>query len=230
MPEIFPEYMGYDRTIAVFSPDGRLFQVEYAKEASKKGTTAIGMTYKDGIIIAAAKVFDELQIPETLEKIFKIEDHIVGTASGLIADARYLFQRARIRAQNYRITYDEEIDVIEIVKDVADHMQMFTMYGGLRPFGVVIMIGGVDKTGKHLFEIDPSGMYFEWKAYAIGRFSEQILKALKQKYKENMELEKALSLAIDLLRKFEKDAKIEVVYVDKEKKFVKLSEKEIESL
>ena len=155
MPEVFPEYMGYDRTIAVFSPDGRLFQVEYAKEASKKGTTAIGVTYKDGIIIAAAKVFDELQIPETLEKIFKIEDHVVGTASGLIADARYLFQRARIRAQNYRITYDEEIDVIEVVKDIADYMQMFTMYGGLRPFGVVMMMGGVDKTGKHQKVLNP---------------------------------------------------------------------------
>ena len=230
MPELLPEYLGYDRTIAVFSPDGRLFQVEYAKEAAKKGSTAIGITYKNGIVFASAKIFDELQVPETLEKIFKIDDNIAMVAAGLIADARFLAERARVRAQNYRITYDEEIDVFDVAKSIADTMQTFTMYGGLRPFGVVLMIGGVDKTGKHLIEIDPSGMIFEWKAYAIGRFSEPILKALRQKYKENMELNEALSLAIDLLRKFEKDAKVEAIYIDKEKKFVKLSDKEIESL
>ena len=224
MPELLPEYLGYDRTIAVFSPDGRLFQVEYAKEAGKRGPTAISFKYDKGVIIAAAKFVDELQISESVEKIFKIDDHIGMVSSGLIADARFLAKIARYRAQSYTLTYDEKIDVGELARFIGDEMQQFTMYGGLRPFGVWLIISGVDFKGAHVFEIEPSGAIFEWKAVAIGRQSEAAMKILKQKWKENMNREDSIELAKEILKKVEKDATIEIVYIEKETPFSKIVE------
>jgi len=228
MPEILPEYLGYDRTIAVFSPDGRLFQVEYAKEAGKRGPTALSFRYNNGVIIAAAKYVDELQIPESVEKIFKIDDHIAMVSSGLIADARFLAKIARYRAQSYAITYDEKIDVGELAKYIGDEMQQFTMYGGLRPFGTWLIISGVDVKGKHVFEIEPSGTIFEWKAIAIGKQAEAALKILKQKWSEDLNREEAIKLAKDILKKLEKGAIIEIAYIEKEVPFTKILEVEKE--
>ncbi|MEM5830065.1 MAG: archaeal proteasome endopeptidase complex subunit alpha [Candidatus Aenigmatarchaeota archaeon] len=222
MPEMLPEYLGYDRTIAVFSPDGRLFQVEYAKEAGKRGPTAISFRYNNGVLIAAAKIVDELQIPESIEKIFKIDDHIAMVSSGLIADARFLAKIARYRAQSYAITYDEKIDVGELAKYIGDEMQQFTMFGGLRPFGTWLIIAGIDVKGKHVFEIEPSGTIFEWKAIAIGRQSEAAMKILRQKWKEDMDREEAIDFARDILKKLEKDAIIEIAYIEKDVPFTKL--------
>ncbi|MEM5828154.1 MAG: archaeal proteasome endopeptidase complex subunit alpha [Candidatus Aenigmatarchaeota archaeon] len=223
MPEMLPEYLGYDRTIAVFSPDGRLFQVEYAKEAGKRGPTAIAFRYDKGVLIAAAKIVDELQIPESIEKIFKIDDHIAMVSSGLIADARFLAKIARYRAQSYAITYDEKIDVGELAKYIGDEMQQFTMFGGLRPFGTWLIVAGIDVKGKHVFEIEPSGTIFEWKAIAIGRQSEAAMKILRQKWKEDMNREDAIDFAKDVLKKLEKDAIIEIVYIEKDVPFTKLT-------
>ncbi len=230
MPEILPEYMGYDRTIAVFSPDGRLFQVEYAKEAVKRGTTALGIVFKDGVVFATIKPSVALMVSSSSEKIFQVDDHLGAVASGLLADARVLINMARVRAQVHRLTYDEPMDVWSLSRVIGDRMQISTLYAGLRPFGVTFLIGGVDKTGPHLVESDPSGMLYEWSAYAIGRGSQLANKLLKQKWKANMSEEDAIALAIDSINKSEKEKKegtIDVAVIRKDKKFRKLSEEEI---
>lgn len=230
MPQILPEYMGYDRTIAVFSPDGRLFQVEYAKEAVKRGATALGIVYKDGVLLATSKPSAKLMVTETIEKIFQIDEHLGAVASGLLADARILINQTRIRAQVHRITYEEPIDVWNLARVIGDRMQLSTLYAGLRPYGVTILIGGVDKTGKHLIESDPSGMLYEWKAYAIGRGSSIANKILAQKWREDLTEKEAIKLVVEIMEKTEKEKKSNIdmaVIREADKKFKKLSEKEI---
>lgn len=227
MPEFLPEYMGYDRTIAVFSPDGRLFQVEYAKEAVKKGITAVGITFKDGVLLGSVKIADDLQVPETLEKIFMIDDHVGAVSAGLIADARFLINLSRLRAQSHKLTFEEEMDIWGIARVIGDRMQLSTLYGGLRPFGVAFLIGGIDKTGVHLIEADPSGSLFEWKATAIGRGSQTAMKILKQKWNENITKEDAIKLALEVLSKTEKKGKVEIALITKKEKFKALREEEI---
>ena len=204
MPTILPEYMGYDRTIAVFSPDGRLFQVEYAKEAVKKGTTSVGLVFKDGVILATVKQIMKLIVPDTLEKLFKIDEHVGSVAAGLLADARVLVNQLMIRAQVNRITYEEPIDIWSLAKALGDRMQLSTLYAGLRPFGVSFLIGGVDSTGPHLIEADPSGMLYEWKAYAIGRGATLANKIFRDKHKEDMDEKAAIKLVTNVIKKVEK--------------------------
>lgn len=213
------EYMGYDRTIAVFSPDGRLFQVEYAKETVKRGTTAVGITFKDGVILATVKTVEKLATEDSIEKIFQIDDHIGAVAAGFLSDARVLIEIARIRAQVHRITYEEPIDVWTLARVIGDRMQYSTLLAGLRPFGIGILIGGVDKGGIHLIETDPSGMLFGWYAQAIGRGTPQARKILQQKWKKDMDEKSALSLAKEILHKTEKEGKIEVAIIKKGERF-----------
>ncbi|MCD6403502.1 MAG: archaeal proteasome endopeptidase complex subunit alpha [Candidatus Aenigmarchaeota archaeon] len=201
-----PEYMAYDRTIAVFSPDGRLFQVEYAKEAVKRGTTAVGVVFKEGIVLGTVKPKGDLLVPESIEKVFQVEDHIAAVASGLLADARILVDLARVKAQVHKITYEEPIPVMTLAKVVGDRMQLSTLYAGLRPFGVGFLIGGVDTSGPHLVEIDPSGMMYEWRAYSIGRGSNVANKIFKSKWKLGMDERSAINLVKDVLSKSEKNA------------------------
>jgi len=233
MPEIFPEYMGYDRTIAVFSPDGRLFQVEYAKEAVKKGSTALGIVFKDGIVLVSVKPSGRLLVSSSAEKIFPIDDHIVAVASGLLADARALVRLARVRAQVHRLTYDEPIDVWTLSKVIGDRMQLSTLYAGLRPFGVGLLIGGVDPTGPHLIESDPSGMLYEWYACGIGKGSTLANKILAQKWKKDMSKKEAIKLGIDIIKKSEKvgeESLIEIAVVEKNKKFILTTADKIKNL
>ncbi len=216
MPELLPEYMGYDRTIAVFSPDGRLFQVEYAKEAVKRGLTSLGITYKEGVLLATVKIIKPLLVTETTEKIFQIDDHLGAVAAGLLADARVLIDQARIKSQVHRITYEEPIDVVSLAKFVADKMQLSTLYAGLRPYGTTLLIGGMDSK-PHLIEVDPSGMIYEWQAYAIGRGASVANKILKEKWKPGMSFEQAKKLAEEILQKTEKEKgnKLSMAVIDK---------------
>jgi len=232
---ILPEYMGYDRTIAVFSPDGRLFQVEYAKEAVKKGTTSIGLVFKDGVILATVKQIMKMIVPNTIEKLFKIDDHIGSVAAGLLADARVLVNQIMVRAQINRITYEEPADVWSLAKVLGDRMQFSTLYAGLRPFGVSFLVGGVDSTGSHLIEADPSGMLYEWKAYAIGRGSAVANKIFKEKHKDDMDEKSALKLAIHVIKKSEKISNLQkaleiAIIRKKDKKLQRLTEEEIKKL
>jgi proteasome alpha subunit len=235
MPEMLPEYMGYDRTIAVFSPDGRLFQVEYAKEAVKKGTTSVGLVFKGGVILGTVKQITGLMVPNTIEKLFQIDEHIGAVAAGLLADARILVNQLMVKAQINRITYEEAIDVWTLARTLGDRMQLSTLYAGLRPFGVSFLVGGTDSTGSHLIEADPSGMLYEWKAYAIGRGATLANKIFKDKHKDDMDEKTALKLVIDVIKKVEKIPDLEkaldiAIVRGKDKKFEKLTDEQIRKL
>ncbi len=215
--EIVPEYMGYDRTIVVFSPDGRLFQVEYAREAVKRGTTVVGVRTKDCIVLGAFKITSSLSVTESFEKIYQIDDHIGAAAAGLLSDARVLVNQARNRAQMNQITYEEPVDVSTIVKFLSDRVHISTLYAGMRPYGIGVLVGGIDSTGPRLFETDPSGTVLEWKAHVIGRGAATADKILKQKYGEDMKAEQAIKLVVEALMKSEKDAtaqNIEVAVIE----------------
>lgn len=234
MPQLLPE-MGYDRTIAVFSPDGRLFQVEYAKEAVKKGTTSVGLVFRDGVILGTVKQIVKLIVPGTIEKLFKVDDHIGAVAAGLLADARVLVNQLMVKAQVNRITYGEAMDIWSLAKVLGDRMQLSTLYAGLRPFGVAFLVGGVDPTGPHLVEADPSGMLYEWNAYAIGRGAQIANKIFRDKHKENMDEKSALKLVINTIKKAEKVSdlakSLELAIIrQKEKKLEALTEDKIRKL
>lgn len=194
------QLMGYDRTITMFSPDGRLLQVEYAKKTVRQGSTAIGMVCKDGVIFVADKrIVDKLIVPETIEKVWKLDDHMGATAAGIISDARVLIERAQLKAQQHRVTFDGPVDILTIVKDVAALKQICTQSGGLRPFGVSTLIGGVDITGPRLFETDPTGIYFEYRATVIGEGEPEIEEILNKEYNQNITIEEGLLLCVKAL-------------------------------
>jgi proteasome alpha subunit len=196
------QQMGYDRSITMFSPDGRLLQVEYAKKTVRQGSTAIGMVCKDGVILVADKrITTKLIIPEAVEKMFKIDDHIGATASGIISDARVLIDRAQLRAQQHAVTYDSPIDILTIVKDICDLKQMTTQSAGLRPFGVALLVAGVEEDGKmKLFMTDPTGIYFQYRAAVIGEGEPEIEKILQSKYKPTLSIDEGLALAIKAMK------------------------------
>jgi proteasome alpha subunit len=221
--------MGYDRAITMFSPDGRLLQVEYARKMVRQGSTAIGIVCRDGVLLVADKrLVDRLIVPESVEKIWKIDDHIGATASGMISDARVLIERAQIKAQQNRVTYDSPIDVLSIVKDICDLKQLCTQSGGLRPFGVSALIIGIDENGAVLYETDPAGIYFRYKAKAIGDVEPEVEEILYTEYKDNMSIEEGFELAINALYKtLGKDLNLErldAAYIKtSDKQFVKLN-------
>ena len=194
--------MGYDRAITMFSPDGRLLQVEYAKKTVRQGSVAIGISCTDGVILVADKrIMDTLIVPESVEKIWEIDGHIMAAASGIISDARVLIDRAQLKAQQHRITYDSEIDMISIVRDMCDLMQMTTQSGGLRPFGVSILIAGIGGKVPKLFETDPTGIYFQYKATAIGEAEVEVEEILKKEYHDSITVDEGLKLAIKALKR-----------------------------
>jgi proteasome alpha subunit len=197
------QVMGYDRAITVFSPDGRLLQVEYAKKAVGLGALALGITFKDSVLLMADRHrTDKLLIQNSVQKIFKIENHINLTSAGFISDARVIVKRSRVRAQQHKITYGEGIDVEGIVRYIADLQQAYTQYGGIRPFGVSLLIGGVEvRNGQSLFLIEPSGIYFKYKAKAVGMNSSVADKILEKSYKENLDQKGAIKIAVEAFRK-----------------------------
>src|SRR3989338_3606412 len=187
------QLMGYDRAITMFSPDGRLLQVEYAKKTVRQGSTAIGMVCSDGVLFVTDKrIVDSLIVPESVEKIWQIDDHIGATASGILSDARVLIERAQLRAQQHTVTYDSPIDVISIVKDIANLKQICTQSGGLRPFGVSILVAGIDNSKARLFETDPTGIFFEYKASVIGEGEVEIEEILQKEYNSTLSIEEGL--------------------------------------
>ena len=140
-----PSGRGYDHGVSTFSPDGRLYLVEYARESVKRGTTTVGLKYRDGVVLIVDKrITSKLINVDSIEKMLKIDEHIGFTTSGLVADARQLVDRARVTYQVNRMTYSDAIPVTTLVKKMCDHMQPFTQYGGARPFGTALLIAGVD--------------------------------------------------------------------------------------
>ena len=191
-----PSQQGYDRAITVFSPDGRLYQVEYAIETVKRGTIALGIKTKDGIIFAADERPRKLQIVEEPQKLFKIDQHIGVAAAGYIPDARKQVDDARFFSQSSKIVYDEPVSVETVAKHIADQCQQYTQYAGARPIGVALIIGGIDENGNSLFLTDPSGAYVPYNAVAIGAYSDKVTEFLIKEYKSEMTLEESKILAV----------------------------------
>lgn len=193
---MMPQQQGYDRAITVFSPDGRLYQVEYAIETVRRGTLAVGIKNKSGIIIAVEEKPRKLQISETAQKIFQVDEHIGVAAAGYIPDARSQVDDARFFSQSSRMIYDEPIEVETIAKHLADQCQQFTQYAGARPFGVALIIGGVDPHGSSLYLTDPSGSYIAYDAVAIGSGADVVTDFLEKSYNPQMSADDAAALAI----------------------------------
>ena len=190
-----PAQQGYDRAITVFSPDGRLYQVEYAIETVKRGSIALGIKTNYGIIFAADERARKLQIVEEPQKLFKIAQHIGVAAAGYIPDARNQVDDARFFSQSSNLVYDEVVDIETVVKHIADRCQQYTQYAGARPIGVALIIGGIDENGNSLFLTDPSGTYVPYNAVAIGANSDKVTEFLTKEYKPELTLEDAKILA-----------------------------------
>ncbi len=210
-------YMAYDRTIVVFSPDGRLLQVEYARQMVKNGTTSLGIKVKNGVLLGSVRTPTPLTVTQSYKKTYEIDKSIVAVSAGSLADARSLIDMARVKAQINMITYSEPISVNSLAKSISDRKHLVTQYAGVRPYGVGLLVGGVDKTGPRLFETEPSGTMIEWNAQAIGRGADKARKVLLG-WKEDMDIKSGAQLLAKSLKAGEKDTKtenIEAVYVTK---------------
>lgn len=194
--------MAYDRAITVFSPDGRLFQVEYARVAVTRGNTTAGLKFKDGIVLLAdKKLGSRLVETSSIEKIFQIDEHIGCATSGLVADARVLVDYARLVAQINKVTYAEKIGVDLLVRRICDYKQNYTQYGGVRPFGTALLVAGLDDLGKHLYETDPSGALVSFKADSIGAGRTTVMEVFEEKYSDGMSMDEGILLGLEALQK-----------------------------
>lgn len=225
---------GYDRAITVFSPDGRLFQVEYAREAVKRGTTSIGVKCDEGVVLAVDKRTTSSLVESTsIEKIFKIDSHIGAATSGLVADARALIERARVEAQINKISYSEPIQVETLAKKLCDMLQMYTQNGGVRPFGSALIIGGVYNDNCRLFETDPSGALIEYKATAIGSGRSVAMDVFEKEYKDGMTIDDSIELALKAINESTdhetSSDNVEISVITKENpEYAKLSQEKVQ--
>ena len=230
----------YDRSVNSFSPEGRIFQVEYAIEAIKLGSTAIGIRTKEGIVLAVEKRLESpLLDPSSIEKIVEIDSHVGAAQSGLIADAKTLIDRARVNAQSHTFTYEEPIPIRSLTQSICDLALSFGEGGEdaimSRPFGVALLIGGYDEDkGPQLFHTDPSGTFVEYKAKAIGSSSEGSQRRLELDYDEDMSLKDAETLSLDILKGAMEEKmsskNIEVARITKKDGYKMLSHAEIDAL
>ncbi|MBU0760208.1 MAG: archaeal proteasome endopeptidase complex subunit alpha [Nanoarchaeota archaeon] len=216
--EMQHQVMGYDRAATMFSPDGHLLQAEYAEKTVRLGSASIGLLCKDGVVIIADKrVRDKLISPESAHKIFEIDSHILATAAGILADARVLIDQAQVLAQQNRVTYGSPAEPITIIRMIADRKQFFTQYGGARPYGVSLMLCGVNKGKSYLYASDVIGSFFSYRANAIGENDEKIKEVLRKDYKEGMSIEEGIKFGLkvfkDLLGKNFEVSRFEVGYV-----------------
>ena len=192
----------YDRAITVFSPEGRLFQVEYAMETVNRGRTVVGVRCKEGVVLGAEEELEsELQDPDFGWKLYQVDEHIGAAIVGFGSDGRVLVDQARIYAQSNRLLYDEPIDVEIVAKRICDIKQLYTQHAGVRPFGVCLIIGGIDKTGPKIFITYPGGSYRSYKAVAMGRGRDVVESILKKEYREDMTLDETITLTVKCLLK-----------------------------
>jgi proteasome alpha subunit len=223
--------MGYDRTATMFSPEGKLLQVEYAEKAVRLGSASIGMVCADGVfIISDKRVEDKLVVKESSNKITEIDSHIIASFAGILSDARVLIERAQVLAQQHRVTYNSPIETELVIKEISNMKQQFTQYGGARPFGVSMMIAGVSEKKPELFVSDITGNYFSYHANVIGENDEKIREELREKYKQGMTIKQGVKLALEIFEKVEGAKfgirRFELVYIDKESAKLKRLEAE----
>ncbi|KTG27195.1 archaeal proteasome endopeptidase complex subunit alpha [Haloferax profundi] len=197
----------YDRGTSLFSPDGRIYQVEYAREAVKRGAPVVGVRTTDGVVLAAQRSSpSSLMETKSIEKIHKLDDNLGAASAGHVADARKLVDFARTTAQRERLRYGEPIGVEALTKAITDNIQESTQSGGTRPYGASLLIGGVEDGRGRLFATDPSGTPQEWKAVAIGGRRNDIQAALEEQYTDDLSLDDGVTLALSALR--EADAEL----------------------
>ena len=189
--------MGYDRSVGMFSPDGLLLQVEYAEKAVKLGSPSVAMVTKEGVVfVSDRKIKSRLIVKDSFKKISEIDNHIAISGSGVMSDGRRLIEQAQITAQDHRVKYHSEIDILSLVKDTANIQQYYSQSGGLRPFGVSLLIGGVEDGDSVLYQTTPSGVYIKFLARAVGNYSDKINEELESSYKDNMTNSEAIKLAL----------------------------------
>ncbi|WP_174447904.1 archaeal proteasome endopeptidase complex subunit alpha [Conexivisphaera calida] len=193
---MFAPSAGYDRALTIFSPDGRLYQVEYAIETVRRGTLAVGARAVDGVVLFAEERLRKLQDVSLSQKLFQVDDHVGAVAAGYVPDARVLIDNARVTAQNHRILYDEPITVETLAKRLGDLAQQYTQYAGVRPFGVSLVLAGVDRNGPSVFTTDPSGTYLGYSAIAIGGGSDQLNEYFEANYSESMSMDDAILMIL----------------------------------
>jgi len=225
----------YDAAITIFSPEGRLYQVEYALELVKRGAPIVGVYSPEGVVLAADETPDStLEDPNYLKKIFQFDDHVGAAIAGLSSDARVLMGQGRVFCQSNRLLYDEPADIEALIGTLSGRIQVYTQHGGIRPFGVSLIIAGVDSTGPKLLTTDPSGSYRGYKARALGRNAEQANNLLDEKYVEGLSMDEAIRLgiaAVDAASGGEvTPATVKVAVIPSETQVLKrLSEEEIEN-
>ena len=199
--EMQHQAMGYDRAATMFSPDGHLLQVEYAEKTVRLGSASIGLICKDGaVLIADRRLRDKLITPESMNKIFEIDEHIVATAAGILSDARILIDHAQVLAQQHRVTYGSAIEPLAVIRMIADRKQMFTQYGGARPFGVAMLLGGVHRGRSYLYTSDVTGNFFAYRANAIGEHDEKIKEILRKDFKDEMGIEEGIKFVLRIFK------------------------------
>ena len=225
----------YDRALTVFSPEGRLFQVEYALEAVRRGTLAVAVKSREAVCLAAQiKIPSTLMKADSIDKIFQVDEHIGVAISGLHADSRALINYARVQAQSFRLTYDEPVRLKMLVKTIADIKQQYTQYGGIRPFGCALFFIAIDGAGTQIYTTSPSGIYRSYKAYALGRGEANAREYLIENYKEDLPFDDLVKFTLNSLKESIDDELAKettrLAYIKSEdKKFHECSKDEIDN-
>jgi 20S proteasome subunit alpha 2 len=223
---------GSEFSLTTFSPSGKLVQIEYALNAVAKGKMSLGIKATNGVVIASEKTVPSPLIDEeTTSRIQLFSNNIAAAYAGMGPDYRVLTRRGQKEGQKYYLQYKEEIPVSQLVREVASVMQEFTQSGGVRPFGVSLLVAGYDDNGPQLYQVDPSGSYFAWKASAIGKNSLDAKTFLEKRYDPEMELEDAIHTAILTLKEgFEgsiDETNVEIGIIGEDRKFRILSAAEV---
>ena len=224
----------YDRALTVFSPEGRLYQVEYALEAVRRGTLAVAVKSKDDVCIAAQiKIPSILIDADAIDKIFQVDEHIGVAISGLHADSRALINYSRVQAQSFRLTYDEPVRLNMLAKSIADLTQQYSQFGGIRPFGCALFFIAIDAEGSQIYTVSPSGIYRSFKSYAIGTGEANAREYLIENYKEEMTFDELINFTLKTLKEsIDEDAtkeNIRLAYIKGEdKKFHMCNKEEVE--
>ena len=225
--------MGYDRSATMFSPEGTILQVEYAEKAVRHGSSSIGIVCVDGIMILADKrIDDKLLIQKSASKIYEVDSHAMASVAGIISDARVLIERAQLLSQQHRVTYDSPIEPELIIKEVSNVKQQFSQWGGARPFGASLMVGGINGKRAELFTSDVTGNYFNFYANAIGENDEKIKEKLRERFRPDLTLKKATKIALEIFEEIKEKkfdiTKFELAYIkNDELKLVRLDGEEI---
>ena len=198
--------MGYDRTATMFSPQGHLLQVEYAEKTVRLGSSSIGIVCVDGVfIIADMRVEDNLICQTSANKIYEIDSHLISSVAGIVSDARVLIEKSQVLAQQHKVTYDSNIEPELVIKDISNTKQQFTQYGGARPFGVSLMVAGINSKKPELYTSDITGNYLSYYAHAIGENDDKIKEALRKRYTRDLTMKKGVKLALDIFKEIKGD-------------------------